>query len=85
MDNYVGRRMSVYLCADCFRKYGRWYAKYNYVAVTAESRKKLADCDGCGTQFTWCVGCHPHEKPAQYAVGSLHSQLSEAATIGDIL
>lgn len=83
MDEYVHTRMSVYLCDGCSKRYDRWYEKYNYVFI-ARAPQKLADCDGCGKRFAWCNGFHPHEKPAQYAIGSL-AGYNDKLTIGEFL
>ena len=83
IDKFVHGRMSVYLCDGCSKRYDRWYEKYNYVFI-ASSPQRVADCDGCGTRFTWCNSFHPHEKPAQYAIGSA-AGFDPNKTIGEFL
>ena len=57
IDNFVSRGMSVSLCEDCLRKYGKWWRKYEYKAVW--SPKELTDCDGCSRHLLYCIGFYP--------------------------
>ena len=60
IDQFVALRKSVALCEDCFRKYNRWWKRYQYEPVWAP--KELTDCDGCAKTLAFCTGFYPAER-----------------------
>lgn len=62
MDQFVARGKSVSLCMNCDHHYGTdWQRKYGY--VPQRRYREITDCDGCGTQLSFCTGFYHSETP----------------------
>lgn len=60
IDDFVQRRQNVNLCEECWRKYDRWWLKYDYAPQW--NIWKRTDCDGCAKTMHLCVGFYPKER-----------------------
>jgi len=57
IDDFVSRGRGVVLCEDCYRKYDKWWVKYDYAPQWHP--KLISDCDGCSTTMIICTGFFP--------------------------
>ena len=66
IDSFVALRKSVTLCEDCYRRYDRWWQRYDYRAIWFP--KEITDCDGCSKSLVFCTGFYPSESGRKSAM-----------------
>ena len=59
IDNFVALRRIVALCEDCYRKYDKWWKRYNYSPLWGH--RVISDCDGCSRKTIYCTDFYPEE------------------------